>query len=329
MIKGIVITGPTGAIGMALIKECVEKGIKVLAICHKGSKRIANIPKNKHVRVMEADLDEYRNLLVDCMPKSEDTDCEKESDSEKQRSMSDLEYDVFIHLAWNGTFGDSRNDMQLQSDNIKYALDAVELAKRLGCKTFIGAGSQAEYGRVDEPIRPDTAAFPENGYGIAKLAAGQMTRIRCEQLGIKHIWTRIFSVYGPYDGEYTMVMSTLKKMLAGEETHFTAGEQIWDYLYSGDAAEMMLYLADEGKHGTIYCIANGTARPLREYIQDMYDITGCNARLGLGDIPYREKQVMSLCVDKNHVLPGKRTEFKTGIGETLKYLKENTLRRSR
>ena len=292
---GIVITGPTGAIGMALIKRCLEQNIEVLAICHKGSKRIEKIPKDEHIMIIEADLKDYKDLNIEVTG----------------------DYDTFIHLAWNGTFGDTRNDMKLQSDNIKYTLDAVELANRLGCKTFIGAGSQAEYGRVDKPICPDTPAFPENGYGIAKLAAGQMSRIRCKQLGIKHVWTRIFSVYGPYDGEYTMVMSTLKKMSAGEETHFTAGEQIWDYVYSEDAAQMILDLAETAKHGTIYCIANGQSQPLKEYVKDMYEVTGCKARLGLGDIPYSDKQVMCLCVDKDYILPGKRTSFKKGIEKIL------------
>ncbi|MCR5798919.1 MAG: NAD-dependent epimerase/dehydratase family protein [Lachnospiraceae bacterium] len=285
---------------MALIKKCIEQKVNVLAICHKGSKRIAQIPANEYVKVLELDLADYASF---------------EEEACKELSESGNKYDLFIHLAWNGTFGDTRNDMDLQSDNIRYALDAVELANRLGCKIFIGAGSQAEYGRVDKPLRPDTPAFPENGYGIAKLAAGQMTRIRCEQLGLKHIWTRILSVYGPYDGEYTMVMSTLKKMLANEETHFTAGDQLWDYLYSEDAADMMLYLAEQGENGKIYCLGSGEARPLKEYIKDMYEATGCTARLGLGDIPYGDKQVMCLCVDKESVVKtgNKMTAFDTGI----------------
>ena len=297
--NGVVITGPTGAIGMALIKKCIQEGIKVLAICHRGSKRISHIPKSDLVKVIQADLDEYNDLLKDPYA------------NEPKPNTGD--YELFIHLAWNGTFGDTRNDTSLQADNIKYTLDAVTLASHLGCKTFVGAGSQAEYGRVNKPLRPDTPTFPENGYGMAKLAAGQLSRIKCEQLGLKHIWTRILSIYGPYDGEYTMVMSTLKKMLSGEETHFTAGDQIWDYLYSEDAADMILHLAESAEHGTICCIGSGQPRPLKEYIKDMYEVTGCTARLGLGDIPYGDKQVMCLYVDKECVIPGCKTKFKDGI----------------
>lgn len=89
--------------------------------------------------------------------------------------------------------------MYLQNYNVIYALDAVELAHCCGCRTFVGAGSQAEYGRFEGKLRPDTPAFPENGYGMAKLCAGEMTRIQAHKYGIKHIWARILSVYGPYD----------------------------------------------------------------------------------------------------------------------------------
>jgi len=302
MIKGIVITGPTGAIGMALINNCIENKIPVLAICHRGSKRISQIPDNELIKVVEASLEDYSTL---------------------DNTVADgVEYDTFIHLAWNGTFGDTRNDMELQADNIAFALEAVKLASRLGCTTFVGAGSQAEYGRVGEPLTACTPAFPENGYGIAKLAAGNMTRIKCRQLNIKHIWTRILSVYGPFDGNYTMVMSTLNKMLAGEETHFTAGDQIWNYLYSEDAAKMMLMLAENGKDGEVYCLGSKEARPLKEYIAEMHKQTSCGARLGLGDIPYANGQVMCLCLKDSPIEGFDFTTFEEGISKTIRWIRE-------
>ena len=38
-IKRLVITGPTGAIGMALINNCIEKGMELLLILNPNSKR--------------------------------------------------------------------------------------------------------------------------------------------------------------------------------------------------------------------------------------------------------------------------------------------------
>ena len=187
--------------------------------------------------------------------------------------------------------------MYLQNENVKCTLDAVNAAQRFGCHTFIGAGSQAEYGRVEGVLTSNTPVFPDNGYGMAKLCAGQMSRALCEQKGMKHIWTRILSVYGPHDGEQSMVMSTIRSLLIGNHSALTKGEQQWDYLYSMDAGHAMYAIGKSGVHGKIYCIGSGNARPLVEYVKVMREYINPDAELGLGEIPYAPKQVMYLCAD--------------------------------
>lgn len=312
--KNIVISGPTGAIGMALIAKCIEEKTYVLAICHRGSGRIKYIPDSPYVEVMEADLCEYQKLFSKDAPVKS--------------------YDVFYHFAWSGTVGDARNDMHLQTDNIAYTMDAVELAERLGCHTFIGAGSQAEYGRKEGKLAPDTPTDPENGYGMAKLCAGQMSRVVCGQKKIKHIWTRILSVYGPYDGAGSMVMSAVRKIWNGEPTAFTPGRQMWDYLYSKDAAAIFYALGTKGMDGAVYCVGSGQARELRSYIKDIYCVVRENhgekvmeddqeseRKLGIGLIPYGDKQVMHLCADtsllEQHIGRIDHTDFCVGIRSIL------------
>ena len=315
--NGIVISGPTGAIGMALIEKCIEENTRVLAICHKGSARIQNIPDSKLVLVVEADLADYKQLYTQSMIPEVET------------------YDVFYHFAWSGTVGDDRNDMHLQTNNIAYTMDAVDLAGRLGCHTFIGAGSQAEYGRVTGKLTPDTPVNPENGYGMAKLCAGQMSRIVCKRKKIRHIWTRILSVYGPYDGHGSMVMSAVRKIWDGEPTAFTPGEQMWDYLYSKDAAEIFYSLGERGADGAVYCVGSGQARELKSYIRDIDAvIQECRgvrlseteaeqeARLGISLVPYAEKQVMYLCADtmllEQQIGSIRHTDFKEGIRSIIR-----------
>ena len=161
--KRAILTGATGAVGIALIKELVSHDVEVLAFCREGSKRNAQIPKHKLVTKKYCSLSEMATVQND----------------------TGKDYDCFYHFAWEGTTGTARNDMYLQNQNVKYALDAVAAAKRFGCHTFIGAGSQAEYGRVEGVLKPDTPTFPEMGYGIGKLCAGQMTREYAHQLGMK------------------------------------------------------------------------------------------------------------------------------------------------
>ncbi len=295
-----VITGATGAVGMALIRKLTELGNEVAVLCRSSSPRSSNIPAGGLVKKIDCPLDKMSSL---------------ELDGER--------YDVFFHLAWDGTTGAARNDMYLQNLNVKYTLDAVCLAKKLGCKTFVFAGSQAEYGRTEEKLFSRTPAFPENGYGMAKLCAAQMSRTVCREQGIKHIHARILSVYGEYDGERSLVMSTVKKLLNGEKTSFTAGEQMWDYMYSSDAAKALIALAEDGRDGGIYCLGSGEARPLREYIEMIRDAVGSTAPLGLGEIPYADGQVMYLCANTEELIRDTgyvpSTSFKDGIKRTVEW----------
>lgn len=305
--KRAIITGATGSVGTALIKELVSNDVEVLVLCREGSKRNDNILKHSLVEKIYCSLDELEHL---------------ENDTGKV-------YDVFYHFAWQGTTGKSRNDMYLQNKNVKYTLDAVGAAHRFGCHTFIGAGSQAEYGRVEGVLTPSTPVFPENGYGMAKLCAGHMSRVLCEQNGMKHIWTRILSIYGPFDGEQSMIMSTIRSLLTNQRPSLTKGEQQWDYLYSLDAGRAMYAIGKSGKHGKTYCIGSGKVRALLEYVEMMRDYINPNAELGVGEMSYAPKQVMYLCADISELTKDTgffpKYTFEEGIRETVDWYKEERL----
>lgn len=273
--KRAIVTGATGAVGSALIKELIDNNIEVLVICREDSKRNENIPKHNLVNRLYCDLSNFSEIHNETQKK----------------------WDVFYHFAWMGTTGKERNDMYLQNSNVKYALDAVKVAKEFGCDKFIGAGSQAEYGRVNGILKSGTPTFPENGYGIAKLCAGLMTRELAHQLGMEHNWVRILSVYGPNDGSQSMVMSTIKKLKNNQIPNFTKGEQLWDYLYSGDAAVAFRLISEKGIDGKTYVLGSGNVKPLYEYINIIRDAVNPNAELGIGVIPYSERQVMHLQAD--------------------------------
>ena len=302
--KRAIITGATAAVGNAMVKELITNNVQTLVLCREGSRRNHQIPDHPLVTRKHCSLDQLASI---------------ENDTGK-------DYDVFYHFAWMGTIGDARNDMYLQNQNVRYALDAVGAAKRFGCKKFIGAGSQAEYGRVEGVLKPGTPAFPEMGYGIAKLCAGQMTRELAHQCGMEHNWVRILSVYGPNDGAQSMVMSTIHKLQNGEVPQFTKGEQMWDYLYSGDAARAFRLVGEKGINGKTYVLGNGKARPLADYIKIIRDEVNPKAKIDLGAIPYAPKQVMYLQADVEELRrdTGFKPEmrFDEGIKKILEGMRE-------
>lgn len=269
--KRAIVTGATGDIGVALAENLAANGVEVLALARKNSARAANIPRSPLVRVEECDLSELKEL----------------SFGEK--------YDVFFHLGWQGSYGAARNDCRMQADNISYTLCAVEAAARAGCNKFVGAGSQAEYGRAEGVLSPSAPAFPESAYGIAKLAAGRLSAEYCSSLGMDFCWARILSVYGPYGNN--MIAQTLKRLLNGERAPFTKGEQLWDFLHCDDAAEALRLIAERGRNGAVYVLGSGVCRPLCEYVYELAEVAGAPDKIDIGALPYADRQVMKLCAD--------------------------------
>ena len=303
-IQKAVVTGATGVVGMALLSELILREIEVTVLVKSDLPGSERIPRSPLVRRIECPLEQMASL----------------------DAVHGERHDAFFHFAWVGTTGEARNEMHLQNENVKYTLDAVALAERMGCHTFLGAGSQAEYGRVEGVLTPKSACFPENGYGMAKLCAGQMSRVLCEQKGIRHLWARILSVYGPYDGEGSLVISTIRKLLDGKKPPLTAGEQIWDYLYSADAAKALLAIAESGVDGGVYCLGSGKPQRLRAYIEKLRDAVNPEAPLGFGELAYAPRQVMHLCADISDLVRDTgfvpSTPFEEGIRQTVLWAQE-------
>lgn len=297
--KHVIVTGATGMVGATMIEQMIADDIKVTAIIRPSSSKISNLPQHKNIKVIECDVDHLLDLT----------------------SQLDKDYDTFYHFAWNGTYGSSRNDAYLQERNIKDTLDAVELAAHTGCKVFVGAGSQAEFGRVEGKISDNLPKNPVTGYGIAKLTACQMSRILCEKFGIRHNWGRIVSTYGPKDNTYTMVMSSIIRMLNGERVSFTKGEQVWDYLYSEDCSRAFYQIGKSGHHGKAYTIGSGKTRYLKEYIMAIRDSIDPTLDIGLGELEYYPNQVMHLCADISELTADTgfipQVSFEEGIQKTI------------
>lgn len=269
----IIITGATGCVGSAVVRQAIAQGMSVTCMVHKGSQRVSNLLQSEQVHVIECNLSDYYSLELEG------------------------QYDAFIHLSWEKTYGASRDDADIQTRNIQYTLDAVKLAHRCGCKVFVGAGSQAEYGVQSQNLTPNLPVSPESGYGIAKFAAGKLSAMLCKSLGVRHNWVRILSVYGPNDGENTLISYAIRELKAGRSPELTKCEQIWDYLYADDAGDAILSVAANGVDGKTYPLGSGQGRKLSEYIEEIRQIINPSVKVQYGVKDYYPHQPMHLVAD--------------------------------
>jgi nucleoside-diphosphate-sugar epimerase len=229
--------------------------------------------------------------------------------------------DVFYHIGWDATDKNNRNSSEKQLRNIKYTLDAVSLAKKLGCKRFIGAGSQAEYGPSLQPLNESVPVNPEIAYGVAKYAAGKLSKIECEELSMEHVWVRILSVYGVNDNDDTLIKTFIDKCRNNQPMPLSACAHIWDYLYEDDAGQALLFVGEKGISGKIYCLGSGIGKPLKAYLEAVKNKVNARYQPDYGKIPYTAKSIRYLCADISELTAdtGWKPEvsFEEGIGEIV------------
>lgn len=273
----IVVTGATSMIGSAIIRSALKHNVeKVYAVVRPGSTKLDHLPVDQRICLVACDTSHMTDL-----PELIHDRC-----------------DVFYSIAWSLTGRERNADLMAQTVNIGYTIEAVEAAKELGCRAFVGAGSQAEYGRSAVlPMGPETATDPVQPYGIAKFAAGKMALTRASQLDLDAFWVRIFSVYGPYEKPTTMISSSLKKMKDGEVCDFTEGTQTWDFLYADDAGEAFIAIGRKAHGRKVYCLGSGEGKPLRDYILTMRDVVNPDLPVHLGAISYGPAGPLSICAD--------------------------------
>lgn len=302
-VKKAVITGGSGPVGLALIQRLLKENIKILLFQRKDSVRNKYLPESELIHIEYCALEE----LEEYIPQEKD-------------------YDVFFHLGWANTTKAMRDDIEAQSKNVPYSCAAVDVAYKLGCSTFIGVGSQAEYGRKKEPLSGKLLCEPESAYGVMKLCACYTTRILCKRYNMRHMWVRILSGYGLYDNMNSMLISNILNSLQGKPLEFSRGEQIWDFVHMDDIANALLLLAQKGHDNTIYTVGSGEARPLRDYMEILCRKLGESVESGLGKIPYSEYQVMHLEADisdlKEDVGWEPEISFEKGIGEVIEFYRE-------
>ncbi len=248
--------------------------------------------------------------LSDCLDRVVQLPVQFEDQINLELVLSKFKPDIVLHLGWDGVSKSARNSHH-QIQNINTTLNFLEAAIKSDVKAFVGLGSQAEL----------SIAKPTTLYGAAKLATYTMAERLAADAGIRFVWARVFSVYGPSDHPDTLISYVIDQLLAGERPILSSGEQRWDYLYVEDAAEAISLLATSDQAEGVFNLASGNSHPLRESIECIRDMIDPKLPLGFGELPVLSNRITHLeaNVDRLRDVVGwaPATQFIDGISATL------------
>ena len=261
--KRAIVSGANGFVGSAVIRELLAHDIEVVALVR--NQHADRLQKEGHIQLLDFEL----------------SDAMKVKDS-----LPFCGADVFFHFAWDGSAGNARSDVDKQLGNVKNSVECVKLAKELGCKRFVSAGSIMEKETYDATWYPQNKPGLGYIYGGGKLTAHIMCKAIAADIGIEYVSGVITNAYGVGEKSPRMVNTTIQKCIRGESPKFTAGTQKYDFVYIDDVARAFRLIAEKGNAFEDYLIGSSNAKPLKEFLLEMQQAIAPDLEFVFGDVPF-------------------------------------------
>lgn len=243
----IFITGGTGFIGSRVVARLLASKHELLLLTRNPPQEGSTSSRPHQIRYIQGDLssiEKWRDEVLTFHP------------------------EAIIHLGWE----DLRNyDAEVNMKNLAQSLNLYSLAIETECKVLLATGSCLEYGPQTGKMKEDMPTRPQKAYAIAKNVLNEIGILLARQHGIRFIWLRLFSPYGPQNGPMLMpyVISCIKNNQIPELKN-PYGRS--DFIYVEDVADAIIAALQRSPEVCLYNVGSGHPTNIRKIVKIIYHL---------------------------------------------------------
>ncbi|MBX3570213.1 MAG: NAD(P)-dependent oxidoreductase [Rhizobiaceae bacterium] len=260
----IIVTGGSGKVGRACVKDLMERGYKVASVDMTRPAGLSNPPKPTDVVFSRLDITDFGQVMAAFSGINE-------------RVSGKI--DGIVHLGAIASPGEAADHI-IFDVNMKSTYNVFEAARRLGIRNVVWASSETVYG-VPYPKGPEYVPVDEEivtcewSYSLSKLLGEKMAEQYCRwDPETKIIGLRLSNVQEPQD------YANFESYQADARTrHFN----LWTYIDARDAAQAIRLSLEARLTGChVFGIANSNSlmrRPNDELLDEVFPGTPRKRRL--------------------------------------------------
>ncbi len=255
----VFITGGTGFLGYNTILDLLQNGHDVIALVRQDNSILSTV-QNPRLQLIKGSLD-----------------------GEVHYDTNEI-IDACVHFAWGGVNRNGVNDGEIQKQNVKNTLNLISFLINHNCKLLIDAGSRQEYAPTSDPITEDTICKPVSEYGKWKLEAFHSA---CNILHskMKYVHLRIFSTYGVGDHPWSLLNTSIDKMMKNEPLELGLCRHFWSFLFIDDFTNLIcsiLKKINKINGIEIFNVGSGFVQPLRYFVNTIKQVVNSESELNYG-----------------------------------------------
>ena len=226
--KRVFVTGATGLLGSALVKELVKNKAEVVCLLRDW------VPASELFRNENVNDVTIVSGAITNQPLIE-------------RTLGEYEIETVFHLAAQTIVGVANNNpVSTFESNIKGTWTVLESCRRSpAVKSIIVASSDKAYGSQKLPYTEDMSLNGRHPYDVSKVCTDLIAQSYAETYKLPVAITRCGNFYGPGDLNWNRIIpGTIRSILRNEPPVIRSdGTTIRDYLYIEDAVKGYMRLA--------------------------------------------------------------------------------------
>jgi len=238
----VLITGASGFLGRALVKELVKNGFECIGLSRSGS-------QGSNYKCLSADISDYDQL---------------------RRIVGEV--DIVVHLAAKIYYGNEPNECEeMIRTNILGTYNLIRLVNEKKIKKFIYASSMSIY-KLDGTVNEETTPFPDSLYGWTKFAPEGF--LPCLHKGCQAFILRFSGLYGP--GRKSGIIYKIVKSYVDRKQFDLGcdGMDRWNPLYVDDAIKAIMFFLKDTQSPGIYNVGLDSKISVQDIDTELKKMTG-------------------------------------------------------
>lgn len=193
-------------------------------------------------------------------------------------------FDLVVHCGGNGSVGYSlANPLQDFAKTVQGTAELLEFLRVTESQALLVYPSSAGvYGaKEDAPIKESDSLNPISPYGYHKRIAEELLESYSRSYGIRVVVIRFFSIYGPGLTKQLLWDAGAKLRTAqnGEAIFWGTGEETRDWIFSTDAAELVVAASRSAERFLILNGASGQRVTVRQTLDLLKIEMGVNTEI--------------------------------------------------